>query len=74
MGTFPQSNFCLRANKIRHLSQNLGSFFLELPSSPRQNTPDGPHQEIITQKMEQFFFGEDAARVNLSADKYMIRG
>jgi hypothetical protein len=30
-GTFPQSNFCLRANKIRHLSQNLGSFFLELP-------------------------------------------
>jgi hypothetical protein len=26
------------------------------------------------QKMEQFFFGEDAARVNLSADKYMIRG
>jgi Fe-S cluster biosynthesis and repair protein YggX len=48
---------------------------------PRENTPDGQHQEIIVQQMEQFFFGEGAAlppnkraRVNLSSAKYMIRG
>jgi len=48
---------------------------------PRENTPDGTHQEIIVQQLEQFFFGEGAAlppneraRVNLSSAGYMISG